>query len=244
MGVLGVSTQTLQGPGPVSEECAREMAAGARRGFGSDLGLALTGAAPAGAGVRARPQRGGPELQQVALVGVPADDGGAVVERRADRIAPAEELVAAPRVVPGRADDDGAERHAVDEEHRPGPEPVDQEAGDAGPDHPKRVWVGQERGHHLQVYNYPTTPGGGAPTKPAPRLRRGFGIPAAAEIVDRHADRAAEGIAAEEPRALANAVGGAVHAEQPRHAEVLDPVVLRHELVARLAGLPLLGPVA
>ncbi len=45
MGVLGVSTQTLEGPGPVSEECAREMAAGARRIFAADLGLALTGAA-------------------------------------------------------------------------------------------------------------------------------------------------------------------------------------------------------
>ena len=43
--VLGVSRETLEGPGPVSEECAREMAAGARRVFGSDLGLALTGAA-------------------------------------------------------------------------------------------------------------------------------------------------------------------------------------------------------
>jgi nicotinamide-nucleotide amidase len=45
MGVLGVSPETLEGPGPVSEECAREMAAGARRVFGSDLGLSLTGAA-------------------------------------------------------------------------------------------------------------------------------------------------------------------------------------------------------
>ena len=45
MAVLGVSPETLEGPGPVSEECAREMAAGARRVFGSDLGLALTGAA-------------------------------------------------------------------------------------------------------------------------------------------------------------------------------------------------------
>ncbi|HEX4942190.1 MAG TPA: competence/damage-inducible protein A [Actinomycetota bacterium] len=44
-GVLGVSRETLEGPGPVSEECAREMAAGARRVFGSDLGLSLTGAA-------------------------------------------------------------------------------------------------------------------------------------------------------------------------------------------------------
>jgi nicotinamide-nucleotide amidase len=44
-GVLGVSPETLEGPGPVSEQCAREMATGARRVFGSDLGLALTGAA-------------------------------------------------------------------------------------------------------------------------------------------------------------------------------------------------------
>ncbi|MET1011668.1 MAG: competence/damage-inducible protein A [Actinomycetota bacterium] len=44
-GVLGVSSETLEGPGPVSEECALEMAAGARRVFGSDLGLSLTGAA-------------------------------------------------------------------------------------------------------------------------------------------------------------------------------------------------------
>jgi nicotinamide-nucleotide amidase len=43
--VLGVSAETLGGPGLVSEECAREMAAGARRLFGVDLALALTGAA-------------------------------------------------------------------------------------------------------------------------------------------------------------------------------------------------------
>ena len=43
--VLGVSRETLEGPGPVSQECAREMAAGARRVFRSDLGLSLTGAA-------------------------------------------------------------------------------------------------------------------------------------------------------------------------------------------------------
>jgi competence/damage-inducible protein CinA-like protein len=43
--VLDVSKETLDGPGPVSEECAREMASGARRVFGTDLGLSLTGAA-------------------------------------------------------------------------------------------------------------------------------------------------------------------------------------------------------
>jgi nicotinamide-nucleotide amidase len=45
MGVLGVAGEVLEGSGPVSEECAREMAARARRVFGADLGLALTGAA-------------------------------------------------------------------------------------------------------------------------------------------------------------------------------------------------------
>lgn len=45
MGLLGLSREVLDGPGPVSEDCARQMAAGARRVFGADLGLALTGAA-------------------------------------------------------------------------------------------------------------------------------------------------------------------------------------------------------
>jgi nicotinamide-nucleotide amidase len=43
--LLGVSRETIDGPGVVSEACAREMAAGARRVFGADVGLSLTGAA-------------------------------------------------------------------------------------------------------------------------------------------------------------------------------------------------------
>ena len=43
--LLGVSAETLDGPGPVSRECALEMAAGARRLFGADVAAALTGAA-------------------------------------------------------------------------------------------------------------------------------------------------------------------------------------------------------
>jgi nicotinamide-nucleotide amidase len=43
--ILHVSSETLAGPGPVSRECAAEMAAGARRLFGADVAVALTGAA-------------------------------------------------------------------------------------------------------------------------------------------------------------------------------------------------------
>src|SRR5437870_2254761 len=43
--VLGVSKETIEGPGVVSEECAREMAAGARRVFEADVAVALTGVA-------------------------------------------------------------------------------------------------------------------------------------------------------------------------------------------------------
>jgi nicotinamide-nucleotide amidase len=43
--VLGVSQATIDGPGVVSEECAREMALGARGIFHSDVALALTGVA-------------------------------------------------------------------------------------------------------------------------------------------------------------------------------------------------------
>jgi nicotinamide-nucleotide amidase len=43
--ILGVSQATIEGPGVVSEECAREMAAGARRIFRSDVAVSLTGVA-------------------------------------------------------------------------------------------------------------------------------------------------------------------------------------------------------
>ena len=44
-GVLGVRAETLGEAGPVSEACAREMAEGARRVYGSDLAVSTTGAA-------------------------------------------------------------------------------------------------------------------------------------------------------------------------------------------------------
>jgi nicotinamide-nucleotide amidase len=43
--VLGVRRETIEGPGVVSEDCAGEMAAGARRLFGADLAVSITGAA-------------------------------------------------------------------------------------------------------------------------------------------------------------------------------------------------------
>jgi PncC family amidohydrolase len=43
--VLGVSQATIDGPGVVSEACAGEMAAGARRIFWADIGIATTGVA-------------------------------------------------------------------------------------------------------------------------------------------------------------------------------------------------------
>jgi nicotinamide-nucleotide amidase len=43
--ILGVSPNTVRGDGVVSARCALEMAAGARRLYGADIGLALTGVA-------------------------------------------------------------------------------------------------------------------------------------------------------------------------------------------------------
>jgi len=43
--ILGVSQETLRTYGPVSEQCAREMAEGARRITGADLAVSVTGVA-------------------------------------------------------------------------------------------------------------------------------------------------------------------------------------------------------
>jgi nicotinamide-nucleotide amidase len=44
-GLLGVSRETLDGPGMVSEECALEMARGVRARMGADVGISTTGVA-------------------------------------------------------------------------------------------------------------------------------------------------------------------------------------------------------
>jgi len=53
--VLGVSEQTLQQHGAVSEQCVQEMAAGVRKVAGADLGLATSGIAGPGGGTPEKP---------------------------------------------------------------------------------------------------------------------------------------------------------------------------------------------
>ncbi|WP_352401518.1 CinA family protein [Synergistes jonesii] len=53
--ILGVCPETLAEHGAVSEKCAREMAEGSRRIFGSDIALSVTGIAGPGGGSTAKP---------------------------------------------------------------------------------------------------------------------------------------------------------------------------------------------
>jgi competence/damage-inducible protein CinA-like protein len=64
--VLGVSREILDGPGVVSEECARAMAAGARKLFGADVAISLTGVAG--------PESHGGQSPGQIWIGIDADD--------------------------------------------------------------------------------------------------------------------------------------------------------------------------
>lgn len=53
--ILGVSRETLEKHGAVSSECAQEMARGARRVYGADVAMSVTGIAGPNGGSEAKP---------------------------------------------------------------------------------------------------------------------------------------------------------------------------------------------
>ena len=75
--ILGVACETLEKHGAVSSECAEEMACGARRVYGADVAMSVTGIAGPGGGSEAKPVG-------TVWFGLAAKDGAETFRRRFD----------------------------------------------------------------------------------------------------------------------------------------------------------------
>ena len=73
--ILGVAHETLEKHGAVSSECAEEMACGARRVYGADVAMSVTGIAGPGGGSEAKPVG-------TVWFGLAAKDGAETFHRR------------------------------------------------------------------------------------------------------------------------------------------------------------------
>ena len=75
--ILGVARETLEKHGAVSSECAEEMACGARRVYGADVAMSVTGIAGPGGGSEAKPVG-------TVWFGLASKDGAETFRRRFD----------------------------------------------------------------------------------------------------------------------------------------------------------------
>ncbi|WP_294195288.1 CinA family protein [uncultured Cloacibacillus sp.] len=75
--ILGVAHETLEKHGAVSSECAEEMACGARRVYGADVAMSVTGIAGPGGGSEGKPVG-------TVWLGLATKDGAETFRRRFD----------------------------------------------------------------------------------------------------------------------------------------------------------------